>query len=85
MLLLPALSPYMHMPRARNISHPSEGYKFSKEEQLKLAGVLTIPLLWMSAAGGTFFWVIGALIAIVTTHAALLPAQELGDMLLDGV
>lgn len=31
-----------------------------REEQLKSAALLTIPLLWISGAGGAFFWVLGA-------------------------
>lgn len=57
------------------------GKTLTKDDQLKLAGVVTLPMLWFSAAGGTIFWVVGASLCVMLVHAALLPVP--GDILAD--
>eukprot|EP00040_Diaphanoeca_grandis_P020462 m.108849 g.108849 ORF g.108849 m.108849 type:complete len:212 (+) comp27909_c0_seq2:155-790(+) len=59
------------------------GYTLTAEDQMRYGAILTIPLLWMSAAGGTLFWVIGAMLVLVGIHAAFLPAADEVESLLD--
>eukprot|EP00039_Didymoeca_costata_P000629 m.46564 g.46564 ORF g.46564 m.46564 type:complete len:206 (-) comp10386_c0_seq2:2377-2994(-) len=49
------------------------GQVISKEKQLQLAVGITIPLLWVSAAGGTVFWIVGMSLFTVVGHAAIMP------------
>eukprot|EP00041_Stephanoeca_diplocostata_P007182 m.99614 g.99614 ORF g.99614 m.99614 type:complete len:148 (-) comp16768_c0_seq1:276-719(-) len=61
------------------------GKTFTREEQLKSAALLTIPLLWISGAGGAFFWVLGATGVLVVGHAALIPVEDEVLGAVDGV
>mmetsp|Transcript_4941 Transcript_4941/g.12832 ORF Transcript_4941/g.12832 Transcript_4941/m.12832 type:complete len:196 (+) Transcript_4941:43-630(+) len=58
------------------------GYTFSREDQLKFCAAMTIPLLYISGATGTIFWVVGATLAIVLAHAAVMPPQDDADAII---
>jgi hypothetical protein len=45
------------------------GKSFSQKQLYALIGVSSIPLLWISGAGQTLFWVIGASVLVVVGHA----------------
>jgi len=45
--------------------------------------MITIPLLWISSAGGTVFWIVGASLCIILAHAAMMPVPGADNPLND--
>lgn len=65
----------------RNIA----GYTLSRDDQLKFCAGMTLPLLYISGATGTLFWVVGASLLIVLTHAATMPPIDDAESIIDSI
>jgi hypothetical protein len=61
------------------------GYTMSRDDQLKLCAGMTLPLLYMSGATGTLFWVVGATLLIVLGHAAVMPLGDDADTIIETI
>ena len=47
------------------------GREVSPAHQYALAGAVSFPFFWLAGAGSAVFWVLGATLVVISSHAAL--------------
>ncbi|XP_008321048.1 prenylated Rab acceptor protein 1 [Cynoglossus semilaevis] len=63
------------------------GKELTVPHQLSLAGALSLPVFWLAGAGAAVFWVLGATLFVIGSHAAFreLEPSELEELLMEPV
>ncbi|KAF7227023.1 prenylated Rab acceptor protein 1 [Nothobranchius furzeri] len=63
------------------------GRELTVPHQMSLAGAVSLPVFWLAGAGAAVFWVLGATLFVIGSHAAFreLEASDLDELLMEPV
>uniref|UniRef100_A0A8D3AAL3 PRA1 family protein n=1 Tax=Scophthalmus maximus TaxID=52904 RepID=A0A8D3AAL3_SCOMX len=63
------------------------GKELTVPHQMSLAGAVSLPVFWLAGAGAAVFWVLGATLFVIGTHAAFreLEPSEMEELLMESV
>ncbi|CAL9705510.1 unnamed protein product [Knipowitschia caucasica] len=63
------------------------GRELAMPHQMGLAGAVSLPVFWLAGAGAAVFWVLGATLFVIGSHAAFreVEASDLDELLMEPV
>lgn len=63
------------------------GKELTVPHQMSLAGAVSLPVFWLAGAGAAVFWVLGATLFVIGTHAAFreLEPSDMEELLMESV
>ncbi|XP_075897290.1 prenylated Rab acceptor protein 1 [Nelusetta ayraudi] len=63
------------------------GKELTVPHQMSLAGAVSLPVFWLAGAGAAVFWVLGATLVVIGTHAAFreLEQSDVDELLMEPV
>uniref|UniRef100_A0A3P9J3Q0 PRA1 family protein n=1 Tax=Oryzias latipes TaxID=8090 RepID=A0A3P9J3Q0_ORYLA len=63
------------------------GKQLNVPHQMGLAGALSLPVFWLAGAGAAVFWVLGATLFVIGTHAVFreLEGSDMEELLMESV
>uniref|UniRef100_A0A3B4AM89 PRA1 family protein n=1 Tax=Periophthalmus magnuspinnatus TaxID=409849 RepID=A0A3B4AM89_9GOBI len=63
------------------------GKELALPHQMSLAGAVSLPVFWLAGAGAAVFWVLGATLFVIGSHAAFreLEGSDLEELLMEPV
>ncbi|XP_061631644.1 prenylated Rab acceptor protein 1 [Phyllopteryx taeniolatus] len=63
------------------------GKELTMPHQMSLAGAISLPIFWLAGAGAAVFWVLGATLFVIGSHAAFreLESSDMEELLMEPV